>query len=104
MPDDPFAAAAVVLARSALGAEAVYTPPGGGAPVAVRVVLSREEGDVLAGPAGLTAAGHAAMLPTALVPDRPPRGATLAVGGQTFKVETAELDVTGASWRLTLRQ
>ncbi|GGG51685.1 hypothetical protein GCM10010964_43580 [Caldovatus sediminis] len=103
MPDDPFSAAAVVLARSALGADAVYTPPGSD-PVEVRVVLSREEGDVLPGPAGLSAAGHAAMLPTALVHDRPPRGATLAVGGQTFRVETAELDVTGAAWRLTLRQ
>lgn len=101
---DPFAAAAAVLVRSVLGADAVYTPPGGGAPVSVRVVLSREEADVLAGPAGLTAAGHAAMLPTSLVPDRPQRGATLAVGGQEFSVETAELDVTGASWRLALRQ
>ncbi|WP_135469827.1 head-tail joining protein [Crenalkalicoccus roseus] len=100
---DAFSMAALALAADPhLGAAAIYAPEGE-APMPVRVVLSREEGDVLGGPAGLIAAGYTAMLPAAAVPDRPRRGERLSVGMRDFIIETAELDSAGAAWRLTLR-
>jgi len=100
---NPFATAATVLARSVLGTDAIYVPQSG-APRSVRIVLSREEGDVLPGPARLSGAGYVAMLPVAAVCERPLRGEGLSVGNQEFEIENAELDPEGASWRLTLRE
>lgn len=98
-----FAAAASVLAADPnLGADALYTPQDE-APLAIRVVLTREEAPV--GPGyGMVASGHYAMIAVGAIPDRPLRGELLSVGTQDFTIETAELDETQASWRVQLRK
>jgi hypothetical protein len=100
---DAFAFAATALtADPNLGADAVYTPPGGD-PVALRTVLRREEADIASGFALRIGTGWRAMLTQAAVPTRPARGATLAVGGTTWTVEEAEADEASATWMVTLR-
>ena len=95
-------AASVLAADPNIGAEALYTPQGE-APLALRLVLSREEAPQIGG-AGMIVTGYAAMIPVGAIPDRPQRGELLSAAGQDFIVETAERDETGASWRVLLRK
>ncbi len=81
---------------------AIYTPQGE-APLAVSVILDRDEAPTLAG-AGLQATAWRAMMPVAQVPDRPVRGELLSVGDRDFTIETADTDMAGAIWTMTLRR
>ena len=97
------AAADILAADPNLGADALYTPSGE-AQMALRVVLSREEGPATGVGYGIVAAGFYVMIPVSAIPDRPQREELLSIGALNFTIEAAELDQTGASWRVTLRK
>lgn len=97
-------AASVIAADLNIGSAALYTPQGE-APLALRVVLSRDEGDIAG--LGRPNKGEAwrIMIARADVPDRPRRGELISVtrGADVLdlKVETAEADETGSSWQIS---
>lgn len=97
----PFARAASVLAQSALGTEAAYTPPGAEART-VRVVLTRDEAPI--GGLAMGGTGWRAMLPVSEVPARPEPGATLLIGEREYSIEAIEADEAEAAWMVTLRK
>lgn len=81
------AAAASVFAR--VGAEAVYTPAGGGSPVTLRAVPRVEDLEALGGDffAGRTLQTRRMIaLLAADAGARPAAGATIAIGDETFTV------------------
>ena len=92
-------AAADLFADDNLSVAGTYTPAGGGAPVAVRVVLTWHD-PVIAmfhGP-GVRAAGRTVLLATAQVPTRPSKGATIVVGSTTYVVGDVQGDALGLTW------
>lgn len=96
------AAATAIAADPNMGVAALYTATGE-PPLAIRVVMSREEAPTLATGRGMVSAGYEVMIPASAIPDRVQRGELLSIGTLDFTVETAELDETGASWRVQLR-
>lgn len=93
-------AAAALHADAHLAQAATYTPPGANpAPVACRVILAeREDGAELGGIVRETVA----TLRLAEVP-APVEGATLAVGGVTWRVRNVARDIEGVTATLALR-
>lgn len=101
------AAALALFADPNLGRDALYTPAGGGAAVALRTYLARPMDEPFGQGNGRTAAAIAYLAASALADAaiaRPAKGATLAIGGTAWRVDGAELDPTGHTWKVTLQR
>lgn len=77
----------------------MYTPAGGGASVAVRVLLTRHDPRIalFTGP-GVRAAGWTLQLLAAQVPTRPTKGATIVIAATTYTVTDVQADALGLTW------
>ena len=97
------AAMATLLADPNMGSDAEWQAAAGGAWQSVRALLSAPA-DVVPGLG--SASGRAiavqATLRGADVPQQPRRGDLLRWAGTTYRVEAAEPDALGLSWRLGL--
>lgn len=82
------------------GAAATFTPSGGGAAVSLNVALSRPT-DRMPGRAGFEAAAYTALARQDDLASSP-RGGTLVIGAQTFKVSRAGQDVVAGFWDMDL--
>jgi hypothetical protein len=101
-----FAAAAAVLASDAnIGADATYTPAGGGASLAVRVIPTRPQEPIGAmdGPRSIAVAASVVIAASAVTAP-PARGAALVFGGVAYTVAEVMLDEIAASYTLNLRR
>lgn len=96
-------AMATLLADQHLGTDAEWQAATGGAWAAVRLLLSAPA-DVVPGLGGTAGRAIAvqATLRAADLPQPPRRGDLLRWAGITYRVETAEPDPLGLSWRLAL--
>lgn len=83
----PVAAAAVSDAYSALGLAATYTPPGGPA-VAVTAIPFGHDPPLELGEVSTHAPGWRVVLLVAEVPTMPPAGATIVLGGATYRLRS----------------
>jgi hypothetical protein len=85
-----------------LSVSGTYTPQGGGAAVAVRVIQTHaaEEADILR--AGTNRAARTAAILKSEVPTKPLDGATLVVGAEPFRIRSARSDRAGTVWTLDI--
>ncbi|MBR0649516.1 hypothetical protein GXW78_07585 [Roseomonas terrae] len=74
-------------------------------PVAFRGIESRPEMQEFGGATlGTVTPRREVNVPRAALPVDPERGDRITIGAEAFKVETAELDIEGVTWRLTLSE
>jgi hypothetical protein len=84
---------------------ATFTPAGGGAGIACRVILSRPREIAGLGIAGVAAYNTRVTVRKAeiAVPDGGTFSGAPSFGGLTYRVASAELDVVGQVWRCALQ-
>jgi len=97
------AAMATLLADPNMGSDAEWQAAAGGAWIGIRVLLSAPA-DVVPGlgSAGGRAIAVQATLRGADLPQQPRRGDLLRWAGTSYRVEMAEPDALGLTWRLGL--
>jgi hypothetical protein len=97
------AALATLLADANMGCDAEWQAAAGGAWLPLRALLSAPADSIpgLGSTSGRAIALHATLRSNDL-PQPPRRGDLLRWGGTTYRVEMAEPDALGLSWRLGL--
>lgn len=101
MPVESAADRAAFVNSDDFGAAATFTPSGGGGATSLSVLLDKPTERMGAGQAGFEGAAYTARARQDDLASNP-RGGTLVVGAQTFKVSRATQDETAGFWLLDL--
>ncbi len=96
-------ALAALHADANMGVDAAFRRPPGDW-IALRILLTRPADEVpgFAGPGGRAGTVEATLLAADCAPLSPARGDELRIGEVVHRVEAADPDALGLSWRLTL--